>query len=163
METEHCGCGFHTVPGQLWVGCSDTSDWCDIYVININNDSVIHKINSNGYDRGYVSQLLTGELLVRRRVRRFSTLQLYQSDLTLPPTNLTVDGRPLLSHRNHFLLLDRQSYTILILNSQGDLVHTVDDLNGKHGIWMGIQDVAVWENNLLMCDEYGNVMFLSML
>ncbi len=103
-------------------------------------------------------------MLIRRYVRPSTVVQLYQSDVTLPPTNLTVTGdRLLLSHRNHFLLLDWQTNTILILDSQGDLVHTVDDLNGKHGIWMKIEDVAVWENKLLVCDEYGNVMILSML
>ena len=147
-------------PGQLWVGCwyADDGQSCDIYLIDIDNDTVMQKIDSNGYRRGLVSQLLTGELLIKR----YRTIQLYQSDVTLPPTNLTVTGWPLLSHRNHFLLRDWGANTILILDSQGDLVHTVDDLNGKHGICMKMRDVAVWENNLLVCDEYGNVMFLSM-
>ena len=152
--------------GWLWGGGGVfTGHRCDIYLIDIHNDTVIHKIDSNGCRNGFVSQLLTGELLITRYVSRSTVLvvQLYQSDITLPPTNLTVTGHPLLSHRNHFLLRDWQANTILILDSQGDLVHTVDDLNGKHGIWMTIKGVAVWENNLLVCDYVGNVMILSIL
>ncbi len=154
-----------STPEQLWVGCWHLSRGhiCDIYLSDIDNDTVIQKIDSKGCGDGYVSQLLSGGLLIRRYDRRSTVVQLYQSDVTIPPTNLTVTGEPLLSHRNHFLLLDEQANTILILDSQGDLVHTVDDLNGKHGIWMEIWDVAVWENNLLVCDYYGNVMILSLL
>ncbi len=155
-------------PGQLWVGCSRgfRGDICDIYLIDIDNDTVIQTIDSISYHSGHVSQQLTGELLITW-IGRSTVVHLYQSYISLPPTNLTVtvigDPSRLLADRNHFLLLDRQANTILILDSQGDLVHTVDDLNGKHGIWMKIQDVAVWENNLLVGDTYGNVMILSML
>ena len=157
-----------STPGQLWVGCwwVHAGHGCDIYLIDIDNDTVIQSIDSNSCRNCYViiSQLLTGELLIKRYDSHHTVVQLYQSDVTLPPTNLTVTGLPLLSHRNHFLLLDwGHKNTILILDSQGDLVHTLDDLNGKHGIWMKIRDFAVWENHLLVCDWYGNVMFLSML
>ena len=155
-----------STPGQLWIGCSFIlGRSCDIYLIDIDNDTVIQKKYSNGCPNGYVSQLLTGELLIGRYDIRLKevTVRLYQSDITFPPTDLTVTRYPRLSHNDHFLVVDRQANTILILDNQGDLVYTVDDLNGKHGIWMKISDVAVWEKNLLVCDAYGNLMILSML
>ena len=153
-----------STPGQLWVAAWQGLDGhnCDVYLIDIDKDTVIQKINSHSCRGGQVSQLLTGELLIQWYGNRSSVVQLYQSDITIPPKNLTVTGYLLLSHRNHFLLLDWEANTILILDSQGDLVHTVGDLNGKHGIRMNIWDVAVWENNLLVGDWYGNVMILSM-
>ncbi len=156
-------------PGQLWVGYLywDKADY--IYLIGVDNDTVIQGIqesfDSNWNLIFFASQLLTGELLITgsHYISKYSITHLYQPAVTLPPTNLTVTGYVRLSHRNHFLLVDWQSNTILVLDSQGDLIHTVDDLNGKHGIWMQIIDVAVWENNLLVCDFNGNVMILSML
>ena len=158
-------------PGQLWVGYVywgfDKAD-C-IYLIGVDNDSVIQgiqeSVDSNWALIFFTSQLLTGELLITGSFyySNDSIVHLYQSNVTLPPTNLTVTGYVLLSHRNHFLVRDWHTNAILILDSQGGLVHTVDDLNGKHGIWIEIRDVAVWENNLLVCDRWGNVMILSML
>ncbi len=159
-------------PGQLWVGYyywSFDNEIDYIYLIGVDNDTVIQGIqeplDSNWTLILLASQLLTGELLITgsRYKSNYSITHLYQTDVTLPPTNLTVTGHVRLSHRNHFLVWDWRANTILILDSQGDLVHTVDDLNGKHGIEMQIQDVAVWENNLLVCDNHGNVMILSML
>ncbi len=158
-------------PGQLWVSCvSGPLESKTVYLITVDNDSVIQSIQmsvalSSRFFAVHVSQLLTDELLVT--IYDYNpngwTVLVYQSNITLPPTNLKVTGHVRLSHRNHFLLVDQQTNTILILDSQGDLVHTVDDLNGKHGIWMQIQDIAVWENNLLVSDWNGGVVFLSML
>ncbi len=158
-------------PGQLWVAQPPKRlayNAC-LMLLHVDTDTVIQQIDmlvDSSWTLLSASQLMTGELLVTvfDYVSKYSIVHLYQSDVTLPPTNLTVTGKVLLSHRNHFLLLDWHTNTILILDNQGDLVHTVGDLNGKHGIWMTIEDVAVGENTFLVCDLYnGNVMLFSMI
>ncbi len=38
-----------------------------------------------------------------------------------------------------------KSNTLLILDSKGELLHTVDDLNGKQGFFIQVWDVAFWK------------------
>ncbi len=168
--------------GQIWIHDdksnirtrhNSTMPWLiaiDIYLYNVDTDTVIQALHlkepiHRGTSWGIVG-LDTGEL-IRSTCNEdsYCVLQLYQPDLTTPPQNLKITGhlRVLTAYGNHFLVLDEPSNTILILNGSGELVYTVDDLNGKHaGIWMKIQDVAVWQNNLVVLSSDGGVMILRM-
>ena len=75
---------------------------------------------------------------------------------------LTEKGKffPILTYNTHFLLHDWES--IRILDNKGELLHTWDDLNGKHGFWMQIRDVGFWKNNLIVLGRVGDIAIFSM-
>ncbi len=139
-----------------------------IYLCDVDTDTVIqtlHRREESSYRGMYWGMvgLDTGELMLTTCYEGSynCVLQLYQPDLATPPQNLTITGHVLTAYGNHLLVLEEPSNTILILNGRGKLMHTVDDLNGKHaGIWMKIQDVAVWQNNLVILSSNGGVMIL---
>ncbi len=85
----------------------------------------------------------------------YGVLLLYDS-LTASPKKLT----EILTYNTHFLLHDWES--IRILDNKGELLHTWNDLNGKHGFWMQIRDVGVWKNNLIVLGRVGDIAIFSM-
>ncbi len=165
--------GFGSNPGQVWVcmeGYLDKEGF-KFYLIETSNDSVIEVLKVSPRDLLHFNGLWVStnaallpsrELLLIACAQEDCVLLLHQSGST-SAINVTVSGYLMLSHNDHFLLLDRASNTILILDSKGELVHTVDDLNGKHGFWMQIQDVGYWKNNLIVLGRVGDIAIFSML
>ncbi len=162
-------------PGQLWVAPTVYSDhdWM-LYLMDVNNDSILQSLEivtpTGTMIRGVdgLAVMGTGELLLSGYNANYTTraVLLYQSNITLPSTLVAVSNstRVLLSHRDRFLVCDYKSGNILILDSKGELDHTVDDhLHGKHGVSMRVRDVAVWEDHLIVCDFHGYCLVFSML
>ncbi len=80
-----------------------------------------------------------------------TVLYMYRS-VSEPPELLA--GIPLtspgncLGHLNHFLVLDMSDSSIIrVVSDNGTLLHTVDVLNGRDGVWLPhAVDVAIWED-----------------
>ncbi len=164
--------GFGSSPGQVWVYMTGYFDkGFNFYLIETSNDSVIEVLKVSPHDLIHfngswstttAALLPTGEILLRACGQRNCFLLLYRSGST-SAISVTANAYPLLSHNDHFLLLDSAPNTILILDSKGELLHTVDDLNGKHGFWMQIQDVGYWKNNLIVLGHVCDIAIFSML
>ncbi len=87
---------------------------------------------------------------------------LYQTIDSLPlARNISVAGQVKMSHQDHFLLRDIRANTIVVADGKGKLLHTVDVLNGQHGIRMEIVDIALSESNLIVLGRKGEVVMLS--
>ncbi len=161
-------------PEQVWVYEEDFNRFHQcihkFYLIDTSNDTVVQMLIPNPQylptvHRSWSSKAAmfpTGEIFLRACADGDCVLLLYESSST-SAINLTVSGDPLLSHNNHMLLLDRESNTLLILDSEGELLHTVDDLNGKHGFQMEIWDVRFWKNNLIALSHFGGIAIFSIM
>ncbi len=166
--------GFGLNPGQVWIYDRSYKNATDIQVhlIDVNTDSVIQMFTPDSRDIPYgnspwvtfvdVAALGHDKLLLRARDDN-GVLLLYDS-LTASPKNLSWSGEfyPILTYKTHFLLRDGGS-RIRILDINGELLYTGDDLNGKHGFWIQIQDVAFWNNNLIVLGLVGDIAIFSML
>ncbi len=104
---------------------------------------------------------MTGEILLSNCVYPDCHTVLVQIN-PFQYTNISIAAQVKMSHRDHFLLRDIRANAILIMDGKGKLLHTVDDMNGKHGIRMEIVDIALWENNLIVLGLNGQVIMFSM-
>ncbi len=157
--------------GQIWV----TQWWywneteVMVILLDVDTDTIIQPIITWAVsDPGVVpaawvqvNSLVTGETLLSDCVYPDCDTALFQ-EIGAQPTNISVRGQVKMSHKDHFLLRDIRANTILIMDGKGELLHTVDDMNGKHGIRMEIVDIALWENNLIVLGLNGKVMMFSM-
>ncbi len=165
--------GFGPSPGQVWIYnmfYENTSD-IKVYLIDANTDSVIQTFTPDPRDIPYgnrswtsvVNAAALGHKILLHARNGYSVLLLFDS-LTASPTNLTRSGEfsLILLYNNRFLLRGWKS-RIRILDINGELLHTWDDLNGNHGFWMQLRDVAFWNNTLIVLGGVGDVAIFSML
>ena len=164
--------GFGPSPGQVWVyeWLYENATDITVYLIDANTDSVIKTFTPDPRDIPYgnsrstfaAAAALGYDTILLHARNGYGVLLLFDS-LTASPTNLTQSGGffPILSYNNRFLLRDWKS--IRILDNKGELLYTGDDLNGKHGFWMQIWDVAFWKNNLIVLGMVGDIAIFSML
>ncbi len=158
--------GFGPSPGQVWVHVIsyENATVIKVYLIDANTDSVIQMFTPDPRDipSSWASVAALGHKILIHGWNGYGVLLLYDSHTT-SPTNLTRSGEfsPILSYNNHFLLHDWES-RIGILDNKGELLHTWDDLNGKHGFWMQIVDAGFWKNNLIVLGSVGDVAIFSM-
>ncbi len=143
--------------GQLCVGqLAPPSLW----IIKASDGSLLHTLTlPDQCDRLYsVAALDSGQLMIYYRVKASNaSLAVYRS-VTDSPTllpNLTtvlavvgdwVERRTGLTGSGNRFLAPYQS-DVLVLGPDGSMLHTVDAVSGKLGIWLHeISDVAVWQD-----------------
>ncbi len=162
-------------PGQLYVAsCSPPN--VTVVLVNTVNNSIERTLTLpvtvyHGRPLIDVAVLGTGQILVLCAYWENEDLQtvLYMYRSVFEPPQLLA-GIPLtspgncLGHRNQFLILDAyefQSSLIEVLSDNGTLLHTVDVLDGRAGVWLHeLADVAIWEDCGLVLGLGGVIVLL---
>ena len=139
-----------------------------VFLVDIDTDTVIEPtIRWSVSDPGDaplawvdVASLVTGETLLCDCKYPDCHTVLFHT-IGAQPINISVPGQVKMSHKDHFLLRDIRTNRVMIVDGKGKLLHTVDVVNGKHGIWMEIVDIALWGNNLIILELNGKVAMFS--
>ena len=139
-------------PGQLCVAQRDPPR---LWVVNASDGSVVQNITLPDRCREMrsVAVLDSGQLLFSYRINRYTYGLAWYRSVTDSPTLLTnltstadvVYG--IQASGDHFLAPYVFKANLLVLGPDGSVLHTVDAVSGKLGIWLyGIEDVAVWQD-----------------
>ncbi len=159
-EVGHISLAVGPETGQLYVASYNRPNFTVVHVNTANNSiartlTLPHTVYSEIPEPAIgVAMLNTGQILVLclywENGTTHKVLYIYRS-VSEPPellASLTWWGN-CLGHRNQFLILDRTfaSVNIRVLSDNGTLLHTVDVLSGRDGVWLlNVADVAIWED-----------------
>ncbi len=173
---------YHVTPGpqhgQLILGGRGVNN---ILILDIASDSVIHRMSmpSNAGVVDPVAVSATGEILVTYSggkcggvVYRYGwcrTVALYSSVSEATPAivyrhkvrHLRVAYPRMINNANEFLVPLPHQSDILVVGTNGTILHTIDVLNGQDGVWLNnVHDLAVWENCLWVASYDGDLVLL---
>ncbi len=144
-----------------------------LLIVNITEDRVVRAMElPEPCQRIFsVAALATGEVLIFYLVdisnSSFTGSFALYGSVSEPPTlltNMTSERdfvRGLLGTGNRFLVLYNYSGELLVVAPDGSVLHDIEALTGKLGIWLYIAtDVAVWQDCLWMVGFRGDMFLL---
>ncbi len=155
--------------GELCVGISRPPR---VVILNVADDNITHNLSlPDGTDVvTAVGVLHTGQILIQVHIGHGVGIYIYvlafYSSYAAPPVLLNdlkpLSGNPgMIGHVNHFLFSLGYDSLILIVDADGQLVSTVDALNGNGVVWLDMMlDVAIWDNCVWVLSLYGALILL---
>ncbi len=160
----------HPQPDLMFVAANQQQGSPQLCVINVADDSVVETLELPDNCAWLLSlaSLTTGEILISYRVndRVNSSLALYRS-ASQSPTELT--NLPsvsdwvlaMVSNDNLFLMSYSLGSDLLVLTTEGFVLHTVDTVSGKLGVFLhDVTGVAVWQDCVWMGSHHGDLVLL---
>ena len=152
--------------GQL---CVAQFDRPRLWIVSTTNDRVIHTVRlPDPCQRLWsVAALDSGQLMISYSVSYPNcSLAFYTSVADSPEVvhNMSsvadiVNG--LLGHGQHFLAPYVYKADLLVMGSNGSVLHTVDTVSGKLGVYLHwINDVAVWQDCVWLGGYWGDLVLL---
>ncbi len=151
-------------PGQL---CVAQFHQPRLWIVNTTNDRVIHTVRLPDpcLRLWSVAALDSGQLMIAYSVSYPNqTLAFYTSVADSPEVvhRSVADGvNGLLGHGQHFLAPYILKADLLVLGSNGSVLHTVDTVSGKLGVYLHrIVDVAVWQDCVWLGGYWGDLVLL---
>ncbi len=154
--------------GQL---CLAQWDPPRLWVMNVSDNSLLHNLTLPDACDGLLSvaALVSGQLMISYRISRRNhvhSLAVYRSWADSPSllTNLTSVGDRvygLTGSGNHFLAPYYYQSDLLILGTNGSVLHTVDAVSGRLGLRLyEMEDATVWQDCIWLGGWMGDLVLL---
>ncbi len=153
-------------PGQLCVGQDFPPR---LSIVNVTDGSLILTVTlPDPCILWAVAALDSGQLMISYYISYPDNHSLaFYTSVTDSPTvlyNMSAVGdgvEALLGHGQHFLVPYVFKADLLVVDSGGAVLHTVDAVSGKLGVYLyGIQDVAVWQDCVWLGGVHGDLVLL---
>ncbi len=153
-------------PGQLCVARVGTPR---LWVVNVSDGSVLQNVTLPDCRWGLwsVAALNSGQLLVSYQINRYTYSLAWYNSVTDSPilvnnvTSMADFVHGIQVSGDHFLAPYIFKANLLVLGTNGSVLHTVDAVSGKLGVWLyGITDVAVWQDCVWLGSQHSDLVLL---
>ncbi len=166
QDLRHATMAVGPQPGLLCVAVYPPKMW----LVNATDDRLVQTLTLPEQCAGLytVAALDSGQLMISYRTswsRKFS-LAVYRSTsaspTVLPSLSSVADNvYALVGSGNQFLAAYRYSGELLVVSANGTVLHTLDAVSGKQGIFLhSIYDLAVWQDCVWLEGWHGNLVLL---